>query len=1031
MSIQVNLQDIQNAWESRDPQLPGLINQLSRQANQKSTAVHKDAPTLDKFISEINSAAFRRKSKKEKTLFRIAQIKMLESDDAEAPLTDRLQLHKIIITLWQDNKPFARNCLLEVIATVKLTYGPWRALKRIYKEAEAREDTQIMGALAARFDMAVSNKQHSVSQRTLGYMCRRAWRYLRRTAESLPVFYTEAVSDYLVWYTDQTNWNNTWIANHIFFHATGEYSRKIFWHYSRKDISLTKDRAYPDLWRRTPRPLFALLECARSERVRQFAVQCLKSDFKTTLRDIEPAWVARIIRINSEVVHKFAIWILNHAPRLEQAAFRKLRLHEAVLTLFDSKSATASIYAANYARTYARDLSLDHIIRLIHNPNEAVRKLAFDLLSALNPRKQVGLSAWGRILKTQYGHNYAAQILRKHFGARDLTPDWFKARLLSGHNKTIQFAKELLPQVHPHKKLGTSFFIGLLEDLIEIYPDNSYQASNMAVFALNQLAQFDINGLDKDFLKRMFVHPIGARKMAAWVDEGRLKAQTLEVPFYKALAYFADWEKDPWIKALQGQSESWAAVLKFNEELSEQVLDWLTDIRRFSPQDIGFDWLMTLVERSDPKYHNFAVNMLIKSFTPADFAHISKKTEPDSPGEEITVDFENTSFLFTGKMATMPRKTAQTRVKQANGKIASGVSPNLNYLVIGDEGSPLYGSGRKGSKQVKAENLNTQGGKIKIISETAFLKMLSGRKMESSSSTALAGCERLWNMAIADGKEDDPKRRFAVKYLRRRHPDICLAETDRPVDPGAEIPETFLSFERVKPLFLDQRRLLRNLALAYAQWEFARWNPSPTDLIQLCESTYPRVRQFITKALLAEDNMLNKRFRLDALQFSPDAIYAFCESTDDATRELGIMLIRQYPQFQLPDELFRLTESPDRRMRAFVIRTIRSLYRRKGVTPHWQPRSEDTRKVKKDPPDRSTIENKRLTAPFAKHGELYDFLRRILFEIPPARYAKLKEEDTISRLKPLPTRKAKLAIIEVMRDLAIEDKQFAKIILRL
>ena len=1034
MSIQVNLRDVQSAWESKDPQLPTLVAQLSRQHDLKPTPVHKDVPTFYAFIKEISSERFKRKSKEEKALFRMAQLKMLESDDAKAPLSDRLRLHEIILTLWRESNPFARACLLEIIATVKLTYGPWRALKRIFKEAEARDDTQIMGALAARFDMAVSNRRHTISQRTLGYMCRRAWRYLRRTAESLPVLYAEAASDYLAWYTDQTQWNGTWIANHIFFHATGQYTRKFFWYYGRGNASLTKDRAYPDLWGRTPRPLFALLERARSERVRQFAVQCLKADFKTTLREIEPAWVARIIRFNSEVIHEFAVWILSHAPRLEQAAFRKLGLHEAVLLLFDSKSSNARVYAADYARIHARDLPLDYIIRLIHNSHETVRKLAFDLLSALNPRRQVGLTAWGKILKTQYGHAYAAQVLRKHFGARDLTPEWFRDQLLTNHADTVKFAKELLPQIHSYKKLGPSFFMDLLEDLIPIYPENTYNVSNTASFALNELMRFDINALDPDFFKHMLVHPIGYRKIAAWLDEGRLNAQTVEIGFYKALAYLPDWKKDPWINRLKAQSKHWAAVLTFNEDLSERVLNWLTDIRRFSPNDIGFEWLMTLVGRSESKYHNFAVNMLIKAFTPADFAQISEETTPDGTDGEVTVDFEGASFLFTGKMSTMPRKTAQNNVKKANGKIASGVSAKLGYLVIGDDGSPLYGSGRKGGKQIKAEKLNAQGGDIKIISETAFLKMLSGRKAGVSSEAVTVGCERLWDMAVCDGKEDNPIRRFAVKYLQRKHPDICLAQTDRPVDPGTEIPAAFLSFERIKPLFFDLRRLLRDLALTYAHWEFARWNPSPGDLIELCEAPDPRIRQFIAKALLAEDTQPNRHFKLDATRFAPEAVYSFCESMDEATRDLGMVLIRQYPQFQLPDELFRLTESPDRRVRVFVIRTIWSLYRRKGISPHWQPRSKEAQPKDAQIDAQVKAENigiRRCGTPFAGPNELYDFLRRILFEIPPARYGKQKEQSAASLLKPLPTRKAKLALIEVMRDLAVEDRQFAQVMLPL
>ena len=90
------------------------------------------------------------------------------------------------------------------------------------------------------------------------------------------------------------------------------------------------------------------------------------------------------------------------------------------------------------------------------------------------------------------------------------------------------------------------------------------------------------------------------------------------------------------------------------------------------------------------------------------------------------------------------------------------MTKKLHYLVIGDEGSPLYGQGKKGTKQVKAEELNAAGANIRIISETAFLQMLAGQQRHGRRADAtLAGCERLWEMAIAPGPADAPVGKFA------------------------------------------------------------------------------------------------------------------------------------------------------------------------------------------------------------------------------------------------------------------------------
>ncbi len=84
------------------------------------------------------------------------------------------------------------------------------------------------------------------------------------------------------------------------------------------------------------------------------------------------------------------------------------------------------------------------------------------------------------------------------------------------------------------------------------------------------------------------------------------------------------------------------------------------------------------------------------------------------------------SFVFTGKLAAMTRAEAQARTAEIGGELAKSVTNTLDVLVIGDEGSPLYGEGSKGSKQTKAEALNAAGAAIRIISETAFLQLQPG-----------------------------------------------------------------------------------------------------------------------------------------------------------------------------------------------------------------------------------------------------------------------------------------------------------------
>ena len=71
------------------------------------------------------------------------------------------------------------------------------------------------------------------------------------------------------------------------------------------------------------------------------------------------------------------------------------------------------------------------------------------------------------------------------------------------------------------------------------------------------------------------------------------------------------------------------------------------------------------------------------------------------------------TFLFTGTLSKLKRSDAEEMVEKNGGKIVSGVSSKLNYLVVGEDA---------GSKLEKAKKITA----IKIISEEDFIKLLPG-----------------------------------------------------------------------------------------------------------------------------------------------------------------------------------------------------------------------------------------------------------------------------------------------------------------
>ena len=1023
VTTQVSLQHIVAARSAKDPQTVDLLLEVIEASPDPTTPPPREgAYTFHRFLGEISSPLFYRQKSDQQAQQRLEKLKLVESNPDIEP---RYQSHELIYELWTSGDAFDRSCLLQFIARTPIVYGPWKALKRIFKEAETAGDTEIMGALSARFDAAFSNGQHGVSNRTLAYLCRRSWRYLRGIAQTLPACYADTVVDFLVPYTNHDYLNNSWVYNQIFKHEKNKSRRSRYRYTSQKPNEFLKTRGFAELWKRSPLPLFAILQHSKRDDVLLYAVAALKTDFRTVLREIEPRWVRQLINNDNGVVHDFVVWILNNVSKFEQSKFRELELHDSVLQLLDSPSAAARLLAAKYARVHARDIPVNRLIRLANSGDEKVRSLATDLLRSHDPRSDVGLDAWGQLLDTKHGNAMAVEMLRKHFTSDDLTPEWFKDRLLCGRRQSAEFARDRLLETHSAKQLGTEYFY-------DVYCETSPQHHGETIgFVMEHLQKSDLGEMPIEWLEQMLLRHV--RWPASWVNQGLLNPSRYDAEFLKGVSFQPTFDQRP--EVITARESKHATLVDFDESRAMWIFQWLSDIRQFTPDQIGFEWLMELVQRDEPLYHDFAMNLMIKSYLPADFAtEETEQVDDDAGSDEINIDFEGATFVFTGKLATMTRAEAQKKVAAANGKKAGTVGKTLGYLVIGDEGSPMYGMGRKGSKQVKAESLNEGGAGIRIISETAFLQMLSGTQREFSADAVVSGCENLWSMLL-DNKEGSPLSRFAIQYIRHHHPEICLAETDRPVDPGSEIPHEFLNFENVQRLLADNRATVRELGLELCQFEFARMAPPVADLLELIHLPYVEVRKFVAAAMTVEPTPQNRRWRLNPDDFAVEDVYRFCQSRNAEARTLGMKLLDAHPRMREPEKLFALTESSDRNVRALVIRSFWSLYRDRGVTEPWHPAEpvkSELRKKKKDPdaeprfgvgaPDRPEDRP-------AANDRMQFLLRRMLFEVPPGRppMAKGPQVEEL-KIKPLPTRKAKMLLIETLRDMAIEDRDFAEVV---
>ncbi len=85
-------------------------------------------------------------------------------------------------------------------------------------------------------------------------------------------------------------------------------------------------------------------------------------------------------------------------------------------------------------------------------------------------------------------------------------------------------------------------------------------------------------------------------------------------------------------------------------------------------------------------------------------------SEPVSGGK-----LNGQTFLFTGTLSKLKRSDAEEMTEKAGGKLLSGVSSKLNYLVVGDDA---------GSKLEKAKKIPA----IRILSEDEFLNLFANDK---------------------------------------------------------------------------------------------------------------------------------------------------------------------------------------------------------------------------------------------------------------------------------------------------------------
>lgn len=135
----------------------------------------------------------------------------------------------------------------------------------------------------------------------------------------------------------------------------------------------------------------------------------------------------------------------------------------------------------------------------------------------------------------------------------------------------------------------------------------------------------------------------------------------------------------------------------------------LTDFKNFSLEDLQN------LEDVGPK----VAGSIYHFFSNKDNLHLLEQLEKlglrlNNEKKELATggNLEGLTFLFTGTLPTLKRSDAEAMAEENGGKLLSGVSSKLSYLVVGEDA---------GSKLEKAKKINT----VKIITEQEFLEMIN------------------------------------------------------------------------------------------------------------------------------------------------------------------------------------------------------------------------------------------------------------------------------------------------------------------
>jgi len=273
------------------------------------------------------------------------------------------------------------------------------------------------------------------------------------------------------------------------------------------------------------------------------------------------------------------------------------------------------------------------------------------------------------------------------------------------------------------------------------------------------------------------------------------------------------------------------------------------------------------------------------------------------------------------------------------------------------------------------------------------------------------GAKRLLELATG-AKEPDPVRVFAQTYLRCHHPTVGPQQPEAIAH--AITPKLTLAQYTPAPFWkalLDPRVDVRRFAVTITKADLRRWGYH-LRVYELADSEHKEVRNLCLNALEnAGSPTADAACTLTVEELDPAQVFRLTESRIRQSREVAMELIaRHYQRLGGPERLAWLMESADRSVRTMAVRMLWERHRPSTLPQGWKPRG----------PAKAPESAGR----FTNVAVLQEFLRTLMFGLPPGRAAEAREGDVPRRNAG--AQAAKRRAIEAARALAVEDEGFAR-----